>query len=83
MNKLFIIISILFACLTSGKLVAQHPFSDKVIEGRMPYTKGEVKQEIRFVNSPGLEKYSVAEPYWPTGSTTTIRKVLKQKSLHF
>lgn len=55
MNRYFMITGILFVCLTSGKLAAQHPFSDEVIEGRMPYTKGEVKQELRFINSLGFK----------------------------
>lgn len=61
MNRRLMITGILFVCLTSGKLAAQHAFSEEVIEGRMPYTKGEVKQEVRFINSWGLKKYSEAE----------------------
>jgi hypothetical protein len=61
------ILALLLCFLTTTVFAQQRPpFSDETVEGKdgvllMPYTKGEVKQEIRFVNSPGLEKYSAAE----------------------
>ncbi len=43
------------------QLSAQQPYSDEVINGMMPYTKGEIKQRFAFVNSYGLKNYSEAE----------------------
>ena len=76
MNRYFMITGILFVCLTSGKLAAQHPFSDEVIEGRMPYTKGEVKQELRFINSLGFKKYSKSELYACKKSAGKVASIL-------
>ena len=76
MNRYFMITGILFVCLTSGKLAAQHPFSDEGIEGRMPYTKGEVKQELRFINSLGFKKYSKSELYACKKSAGKVASIL-------
>lgn len=61
MRKKVIIIGTFIFCMLCRQLSAQQPYSDEVINGMMPYTKGEIKQRFVFVNSYGLKNYSEAE----------------------
>ena len=42
----------------------------------MPYTKGEVKQELRFINSLGFKKYSKSELYACKKSAGKVASIL-------
>ena len=61
MRKHLILIGILAFSMWCQQLNAQQAFSDEVVNGMMPYTKGEIKQHFAFVNSYGLKNYSPAE----------------------
>ena len=69
------ITGILFVCLTSGKLAAQRSILRRGYRRECPYTKGEVKQELRFINSLGFKNIQ-------NRSYNACKKISRKSSLH-
>ena len=61
MRKYLIVVGIFACCTWCQQLAAQQAYSNDVINGMMPYAKGEIKQRFAIVNSYGLKNYSESE----------------------